>query len=523
MKGNKDMNRRAFLKELSYVSLGLTSLSSCGYTPTKPISQRPNLLFIFTDDHAVQSIGTYGSKINQTPHIDRIAQEGMAFDRCYCCNSICAPSRAAILTGKHSHANGLMTNGNEFDGGQTTFPKLLQQVGYQTALIGKWHLRTDPTGFDHWKILPGQGSYYNPDFIDSDGKKRYTGYATDVTTDLALDWLKDKRDQDQPFLLMCQHKAPHRTWAPGPEHLTLYDDVTIPEPPSLFDDYADRNSAARTSEMEIARHMMMEYDLKVTGSTEKDVLGRAFKNPELRRMTPEQRKQWDAAYDPKNKAFADANLKGKDLVRWKYQRYIKDYLRCVTSVDDNVGRLLAYLDQTGLADNTLVIYSSDQGFYLGEHGWYDKRWMYEESFRMPFIARWPAAMKPGKRSQALIQNIDFGPTFLEAAGVKVPSEMQGESLLSLFKNKRSRNWRRSLYYHYYEKGEHNVPRHEGVTTDRHKLIHYYDNQEWELFDLKKDPQEMKSVYGDPAYGDARQRLHAELKRLREVYQVPERK
>jgi len=515
------MKNRAFLKMMSWTFILGLSHCNLGANPNPDRIQRPNILFIFTDDHAVQSIGAYGSIINKTPSIDRLATEGLVFDRCYCCNSICAPSRAAILTGKHSHANGQTINGIAFNGAQTTFPKLLQEVGYQTALIGKWHLRSTPTGFDHWQVLPGQGSYYNPVFKDVEGTKQYTGYATDITTDLSLDWLETQRDPGRPFLLMCQHKAPHRTWAPGPDHLTLYDDTRIPEPPSLFDDYKNRNSAAKHSEMEIAQHMMMEYDLKVTGSTEKDVLGRAFKNPELKRMTPAQREKWDQAYDPKNEAFKKANPQGRDLVRWKYQRYIKDYLRCVASVDDNIGRMLDYLDQKGLSENTIVVYSSDQGFYLGEHGWYDKRWMYEESFRMPFIVRWPRVIRPGSRSMALTQNIDFGPTFLEAAGVHVPGEMHGRSLMPLFKNQTPHPWRNSLYYHYYEKGEHNVPRHYGVRSARYKLIHYYDNDEWELFDLERDPGEMRSVYADPGYAPVRSRLHAELKQLQKEYQVPE--
>lgn len=514
------MNRRTFLQALGAASLSLGPLSCAGGLTSHRKRPKPNILFIFSDDHAVQAINTFGSKINKTPHIDRIAAEGIALDRCYCGNSICAPSRATVLTGTHSHINGVMTNGNRFDGAQTTFPKLLQGAGYQTALIGKWHLRSDPTGFDHWHILPGQGHYYNPDLIEASGTKRYTGYVTDIVTDLSLEWLQNGRDPDRPFLLMCQHKAPHRVWAPGPDHLTMYDDVTIPEPPTLFDDYANRNSALADNGMEIGRHMMMEYDLKVAGSEVKDALGRAFKNPELARMTPEQRARWDAAYEPKNQAFYEANLTGKDLVRWKYQRYVKDYLRCVASIDDNVGRMLDYLDREGLANNTLVIYSSDQGFYLGEHGWYDKRWMYEESFRMPFVGRWPGVIKPGTRTKALTQNIDFAPTFLEAAGVDIPEEMQGRSLMPLFTG-RPGDWRKSLYYHYYESGgEHNVPRHYGVRTDRYKLIHYEDIEEWELFDLEQDPQELKSIYDDPAAQDIRKQLRAELKRLRKMYRVP---
>ncbi|MEN8126444.1 MAG: sulfatase [Planctomycetota bacterium] len=515
------MNRRNFLKILGISSLSLSAVSCANAISRSQDTGRPNILFIFSDDHAVQAISAYGSKINKTPNIDRIANEGITLDRCFCCNSICAPSRAAILTGKHSHANGQKVNGTSFNGKQMTFPKLLQKAGYQTALIGKWHLQSNPTGFDHWEILPGQGNYYNPDFRRQDGKTHYNGYATDITTDLSLDWLKHKRDPNKPFMMMCQHKAPHRVWAPGPKHLTLYDDVTIPEPETLFDDYANRNSTLKKNEMEIGRHMMMDYDLKVAGSKTKDVLGRAFKNPECKRMTAEQRAAWDAAYEPKNEAFRKANLKGKDLIRWKYQRYIKDYLRCVASVDENIGRMLDYLDKTGLAKNTLVIYSSDQGFYLGEHGWYDKRWMYEESFRMPFIARWPAVIKPGKRTDKLVQNIDFGSTFLDAAEAEIPQEIQGVSLMPILQGQSPSDWRKSLYYHYYEIGVHHVPQHYGVRTDRHKLIHYPVSDEWELFDLIKDPQEIKSVYGDPAYQTTRADLHKELKRLRQQYQVPE--
>ncbi len=514
-------SRRNFLK-LTGLLVGSSVLTRHLNAQTRTAgspSKRPNIVFLFTDDHAVQSISAYGSRINTTPHIDRLASEGVVFDRCFCCNSICAPSRAAVLTGKHSHANGLMTNGNRFDGAQTTFPKLLQQAGYETALIGKWHLKTDPTGFDHWEILPGQGSYYNPDFLTAAGKKRYEGYATDVTTDLALDWLKNDRDEDKPFLLMCQHKAPHRTWAPGPDHLTMYDDVTIPEPPSLFDDYAHRSDLLKDNEMSIAGHLMYDYDLKITGATEKDVLGRAFKNPEYRRMTDDQRRRWDAAYGPKNEAFRKSNPQGDDLTRWKYQRYIKDYLRCVASVDDNIGRVLDYLDDAGLADNTIVVYSSDQGFYLGEHGWYDKRWMYEESFRMPLLVRWPGKAKPGTRVSALTQNIDFGPTFLDAAGLDVPKEMQGVSLKPLMDGTVAPNWRRALYYHYYEKGEHNVPRHEGVRTDRYKLIHFYDAGQWELYDLTNDPREMHSLYDDPAYRTIAEGLKRQLQALRVQYGV----
>jgi N-acetylglucosamine-6-sulfatase len=487
--------------------------------PTKPAAKQPNIVFIFSDDHAVQAISAYGSKINKTPNLDRIARQGVTFDRCFCGNSICAPSRASVLTGKHSHINGLMTNGTTFDGSQPTLPKYLQQAGYQTALIGKWHLGSDPTGFDYWQILPGQGAYYNPSFLTAKGEVDYTGYVTDLTTDMAVDWLDAKRDSSKPFLLMCQHKAPHRVWAPGPGYLTMYDDVEIPEPDTLFDDYSGRSEALKSNEMMVAAHLMYDYDLKVTGSKVKDALGRSYENYERQRMTPEQRQRWDTAYDPKNERFKAAKLTGKDLVRWKYQRYIKDYLRCIASLDDNVGRLLDYLDDHGLADNTIVVYSSDQGFYLGEHGWYDKRWMYEESFRMPFLVRWPGVAKAGARTSGLAQNIDFAPTFLDAAGVVVPADMQGRSLKPLLGGETPPGWRKSVYYHYYERGEHNVPPHEGVRTDRYKLVHFYDTEEWELFDLAKDPQEMVSVYSNEAYASVVEMMKAELAMLKAKYQV----
>ncbi len=518
---NSSPTRRDFLKLAGVAAMpfAFSGAARAQVSQNSDRRVRPNIVFIFTDDHAVQSIGAYGSVINKTPNIDRIATGGVIFDRCFCGNSICAPSRATVLTGKHSHANGLMTNGDTFDGSQPTFPKLLRKAGYETALIGKWHLKSDPTGFDHWEILPGQGSYYNPDFLTATGKKRYEGYATDITTDLALDWLKTGRDASKPFLLMCQHKAPHRTWAPGPDHLTMYDDVTIPEPPTLFDDYAHRSPLLKENEMTIAGHLMEDYDLKLIGSTEKDVLGRAFKNPEYRRMTDEQRARWDAAYGPKNEAFYNSHLQGKDLVRWKYQRYIKDYLRCVASVDDNVGRLLDYLDDANLSENTIVVYSSDQGFYLGEHGWYDKRWIYEESFRMPLLVKWPGLARPGTRVSALVQNIDFAPTFLDAAGLASPESMQGVSLRPLMDGTVPSTWRQSLYYHYYEKGEHHVPRHEGVRTERYKLVHFYDAGQWDLYDLVQDPHEMRSVYDDSAYRGIANRLKAELETLRKEYGV----
>lgn len=471
-------------------------------------AKRPNILFIFTDDHAYQSIGAYGSKINKTPNIDRIARDGMLFNRCYVTNSICGPMRAVIQTGKYSHLNGFLVNGNKFDGNQQTFPKLLQKSGYQTAVIGKWHLgeHMPPQGFDYSEVLIGQGPYYNPPMRRNGKHSKHVGYTTDIITDLALDWLK-RREADKPFMLMYQHKAPHRNWQPGPKHLNMYDDVQIPEPASLFDDYSGRGTPAKTQDMTIAE-TMTAYDLKLDPP---------------RNLTPEQRKVWDAAYGPKNEAFRKANLSGKELVRWKYQRYIKDYLRCIASVDDNVGRMLDYLDDAGLADNTVVIYCSDQGFYLGEHGWFDKRWMYEESLRTPFMVRWPGKVKAGSVNNDIVSPLDFAQTFLDIAGAQQPSDMQGASLVPVLAGNTPSNWRKSFYYHYYEfPGWHDVRRHYGVTDGRYKLIRFYepDVNEWELFDLKNDPTEMKSVYGQQDYQAVQTKLAAELNRLRTQYAVP---
>ncbi len=464
--------------------------------------QRPNILFVFLDDHASHAIGAYDSKINTTPNIDRLAREGMLFRNCFCTNSICAPSRAVVLTGKHSHANGLIDNRVTFDGSQQTFPKLLQAGGYQTAIVGKWHLKSEPTGFDHWIVLPGQGLYYNPDFITPEGRIRREGYVTDIITDMALDYLENMRDADKPFMLMYQHKAPHREWAPGPDHLTLYQDIEIPEPDSLFDQHETRTSATAVQEMTIARHLT-NRDLK-------------FVPPN--NLTPEQLAKWNAAYGPENEAFRANPPTGKDLVRWKYQRYIKDYLRTIASVDDNLGRVLKYLDDTGLADNTIVIYSSDQGFYLGDKGWYDKRWMYEESLRMPLIVKWPNTVKPGSDNSDLVQNLDFASTFLEIAGVEIPDDLQGHSIVPLLKGQTPEDWRESIYYEYFEfPAVHMVHRHYGVRTLRHKLIHYHLLDEWELFDLQDDPSEARNLYDDPQYATLVAELKAELERLRKGY------
>ena len=482
-------------------------------------AKRPNILFVFCDDHAYQAIGAYqsvspyGLKLNETPNIDRLAREGMRFDNCFVTNSICGPCRAVIQTGKYSHLNGFYCNGNRFNGDQQTFPKLLQKAGYQTAIVGKWHLATEPQGYDYSEILIGQGPYYNPPMIKNGQRTSHTGYTTTILTDLALDWLDKQRDPDRPFMLMYQHKAPHRNWQPGPQWLNKYDDVMIPEPDTLFDDYAGRGTAAKTQDMSIAK-TMNPNDLKLTPP---------------RNFTPQQAAAWNKAYGPKNEAFQKANLQGEDLVRWKYQRYMKDYLRCIAAVDDNLGRVLDYLDETGLAENTVVVYSSDQGFYLGEHNWFDKRWIYEESLRTALIVRWPGAVRPGSTNKDIVSNVDFAETFLDIAGVEVPDDMQGRSFVPLLEGRTPDDWRKAFYYHYYEfPGAHSVRRHYGVADGQYKLIHFYPStsdpnpiDEWELYDLESDPKELESVFGNAKYADVQQRLEAQLERLRRELKVPD--
>ncbi len=508
--------RRDFFKKILLVISALILLPS--FLLSQP--QRPNILFIMTDDHAFQALSCYGSRINQTPNLDRIANEGMRFNRSFCTNSICAPSRAVLLTGKYSHVNGQIDNIVTFDGSQETFPKLLQQAGYQTAVIGKWHLKSDPTGFDYWNVLPDQGAYYNPDFITMGERKRYIGYATDLITDFSLEWL-EQRDPNKPFCLLLHHKAPHRNWMPNTKHLTLYDDVEIPLPETFDDDYNTRSDAARQQEMTITKHMELAYDLKVPAEGGESNLKGLDLNfyRDLQRMTPEQRQAWDAAYEPKNEAFKKANLQGKDLDNWKYQRYIKDYLRCVAAVDENVGRVLDYLEKNGLAENTIVVYTSDQGFYLGEHGWFDKRFMYEESLRLPLLVRYPQEIKKGAVNEDMVLNLDFAPTFLDYAGVKIPKNMQGRSLRKVLVGKTPKDWREAIYYHYYEyPAWHMVKRHYGIRTERYKLIHFYYNIDaWEFYDLQTDPHELSNRYDDPAYQKIIPQLKAQLEKLRKQY------
>ena len=498
----------------------------CGSALAAP--KQPNILFIFSDDHAVEAISAYsGGRLNNTPNIDRLAKEGMLFENSFCANSICGPSRACILTGKHSHINGFIDNeGARFDGSQMTYPKLLQKAGYQTAIVGKWHLVTDPTGFDYWEILPGQGSYYNPHFIQMDGTRlQRPGYCTDIVTDRALKWL-DERKKDKPFLLMCQHKSPHRNWAPPPRHLTLFDDRSLPLPDTLRDNYSGRSKLLGENKMSIANHFYWGHDMKFHGQNQfPEYFLDGIPNGEYRRMTPAQKARWDAAYEPKNQRFISAVSSGRfssnQVLEWKYQRYIKDYLRTVQAMDDGIGRVLDYLDATGLNENTIVVYASDQGFYLGEHGWYDKRWMFEESFKMPLLVRWPGEIEPGSRSRALVQNIDYAPTFLEMAGVDVPREIQGTSLMPVLKNRgyAPQKWRDSLYYAYYGERTHNVAAHDGVRTMQHKLVYFPRTKEWQLFDLIKDPSEMRSVHQEASYAATLKNMRKRYTELRKKYKV----
>lgn len=470
--------------------------------------KRPNILFIFSDDHAYQAISAYGHGLNETPNIDRIAHDGMRFDRCLTTYSLCGPARACVLTGKYSHLNGFYNNYNSvFDGSQVTFPKLFQAAGYQTAIIGKWHLESDPTGFDFWEILHGQGVYFNPPMKRNGEEVKKQGYVTDIITDDALDWLKSGRDQGKPFLLMVQNKAPHREWDPSLKDLGMYDDVTFPEPATLFDDYSGRGKAEHVQKMEIGK-ALTPLDLKLVAPKDLNV---------------EQKKVWDAHFAARIEEFNRLKLTGKALVEWKYQHYMRDYLATIASVDQSVGRLLDYLKESGLDKNTLVVYSSDQGFFLGEHGWFDKRWIFEQSLRTPLLMEWPGVIKPGSVSKAMVSNLDYAETFLDAAGIKVPSEMQGVSMMPILRGHMPSDWRKEFYYHYYEHpAVHNVARHYGIVTDRYKLVYFYEPEfnYWELFDLKKDPMELKSVYNDPKYAKVQKKLHADLDQLRVQYKEP---
>jgi arylsulfatase A-like enzyme len=493
--------RQGVLRGMICPLAGLWLVTACAVLGAPP--PRPNIVFIFSDDHALQAIGAYDSWLapfvrtqHVTPHLDRLAREGGVFLNSFCGNSLCSPSRASVLTGLHSHAHGVMLLDKPIRAGTWTYPQSLRAAGYQTAVIGKWHLGTTIPEFEFWQILPGQGNYVDPVFVDATGQKKINGYATDVITDVALDWLKG-RDRSKPFFLAIHHKAPHRNFMPPARYAGWLDDVTVPEPATLFDDYSGRASPAARQVMKIGGtaplEMQLDSDLKV--------------GP-----------KWAAnpMFATRNADFARRQPEGRELLRWKYQTYMKDYLRCVRAVDDSVGRVLDTLAAGGLAENTVVIYSSDQGFFLGEHGWFDKRWIYEESVHMPFLVRWPGVVKPGTRFQEFIQNIDYAPTFVDLAGGNIPAGLHGRSLVPVLRGRTPGDWRTSIYYHYVD-GGHRVAKHYGVRTPRYTLAHFYATDEWELFDNEKDPAQLRSVYADPAYTTALAETKAELARLRQLY------
>ena len=490
--------------------------------------KRPNIIFIMADDHAIQAISAYGhplSKLAPTPNIDRIAKNGALFTQSFCTNSICGPSRAVILTGKHSHINGFRKNGDRFDGSQPTLPKMLRNHGYQTALIGKWHLNGKPQGFDHWNILNDQGNYYNPEFIQGKDTVVVEGYATDLITNYSLDWIKQNGGNDKPFFLMVHHKAPHRNWMPALRHASKYDSVQFPLPENYFDKHKGQ-VAAQDQQQTIYRDMYEGHDLKMTrayGSTE---LAHNPWTKDFDRMTTEQREQWNGAYMAKNNAFHKAVLTGKELAEWKGQRYLQDYLATIASVDEGVGQILDYLEETGLFENTLVVYTSDQGFYLGEKGFFDKRFMYEESLRMPLLMQFPGKISSGIKIDALVQNLDFAPTFLDLAEAQERGKnIQGDSFLDLLDGSQNDDeFKEVIYYHYYDyPAFHMVKKHYGIRTKRYKLIHFYDDiNEWEFYDLNEDPKEEYNAIGDSKYSSVIQEMHLKLDSVQKNYRVTEK-
>jgi arylsulfatase A-like enzyme len=500
--------------------------SSCGKKEKK--DKRPNIIFIMSDDHAYQAISAYSNKLIETPNIDRIAKEGMLFTNACVANSICAPSRATILTGKHSHINGKIDNRFPFDTTNITFPQILRKAGYQTVMFGKLHFGNNPKGFDEFKILPGQGDYYNPDFITNKGTIQVEGYVTDIITDFTLDWFENRRDDSKPFLLMYLHKAPHREWFPAPRHFKDFTKRTFPEPETLFDNYEGRGTAAKQAEMNLLKHMTSSADSKIYPEVVDELRikepgnwGQHVFKMKYSRFTPAQKAAWDSVYQGINDDFTKKfpNMNDEDFMRWRYQRYMQDYLGCIAAVDENVGRVLDYLKENGLEENTIVVYTSDQGFYLGEHGWFDKRFIYNESFKTPLLVKWPGVIEPGSKSEVMVQNLDFAQTFLEAAGIKPPSDMQGESLIPLFRGDTEKWQRDAVYYHYYEyPGPHMVKRHFGIVTKDFKLVRFYDDiDEWELYDRNKDTLELTNVYNDPAYATVVKKLQKDLVQMRLRY------
>ncbi|MDD7455616.1 MAG: sulfatase [Bacteroidales bacterium] len=558
------MDKSRLFLMLTGASAAMTAAGSCANNEqAREGAKSLNVVYIMCDDHAYQAISAYDKRYMRTPNIDRLAEEGARFTNSFVANSISGPSRACMLTGKHSHVNGFTNNEHGiFDGSQQTLPKLLQAGGYQTAMVGKWHLVSDPTGFDYWDILTGQGDYYNPVFIRNGNRIIREGYSTDITTDVALDWLEDQRDPNKPFCLFLHYKAPHRSWMPDAQDLGAYDDVTFPLPDNFYDNYSGRE-AAGLQEMSIIKDMNIIYDLKMADKEGEihtpenpslEQYGRGLYRQDLPegelvpgRMNYAQQQAWDAYYDPIIKEFKEANLTGDKLSEWKFQRYMRDYCSVINSVDRNVGRVYEYLKEHDMLDNTVIIYTSDQGFYMGEHGYFDKRFMYEESFRTPLLVRMPGgkqlkAAKP--RTKVLganfenkpndiaefVQNIDYAPTILDIAGLNIPSDIQGESFLPLLNGEKpskvqtteGKGWRTSLYYHYYEyPAEHAVRRHYGVRTERYSLMHFYnDIDEWELFDLQEDPEQMHNIYGKAGTEKVTETLLAELHRLQKLYQDP---
>ncbi len=483
-------------------------------------AKKPNIILIVSDDHAYQAISAYGSRLISTPNIDRIGREGAVMQKGYVTNAVCSPSRAVILTGKYSHKNGLVDNGTFFDSSQQTFPKILQQAGYKTAMIGKWHLWSQPTGFDYWNILPAQGNYYNPDFIKMGKDTAYSGYVTDVITDLSMNWMEENKKD--PFCLLLFHKAPHRNWMPPLKYLDRFNDTLFRLPSNFYDAYENRLALQR-QQITVAADLDIRYDSKIPCDscpvTEVNNWAPAEFQREITRLTPEERAAWDAAYKKEVESFARLRT-ADERVRFQYQRYMEDYLRCVQSVDDNVGRVLEYVDRNGMRENTIIIYMSDQGFFLGEHGLYDKRFMYEESFRTPMLVRYPGRIKAGQTNKAYTLNLDLAPTLLDWIGLPIPSDMQGRSMKKLLHNGSDRTWRDEIYYHYYERSF-GLTRHYGVKTDRYKLIRFYGEvNSWELYDLKRDKAEMHNLADDPAYAKIVERLKKRIRYWQDYYGDP---
>lgn len=556
---------------LSFAALSCIAATAQAQHKAADAQQRPNIVYIMCDDHAFQCISAYGSPISKlapTPNIDRIAERGMRFDRAFVENSLSTPSRACLMTGLYSNQNGQRQLGEGIDTTRTFFTEQLQQAGYQTAVVGKWHMGCDPKGFDYYHIYNDQGQYYNPQYRGTDTDGKYIveeGYSTDLTTDHALSFI-EHRDTNKPFCLLLHHKAPHRNWLANTKYFGMYDNVTFPMPETFYDDYETSGSAVRTQKMSVTKDMRWEQDFKVpemldTANADSWDSYLSLMN-EVNRMNPEQRIAWGKYYFPRNRRLLEARLTGKELDEWKYQNYIRDYMSVIKSVDESVGRVLDYLDSHGLTDNTIIVYTSDQGFYMGEHGWFDKRFMYEESLRTPLLIAYPGHIQPGSVCNKLVQNIDYAPTFLDLAGISKPKELPGRSLTPIFKaGDKVKGWRNSIYYHYYDYPTyHMVRKHDGVRTDRYKLIHFYgaggldavkENKYQrqpgtrehgcmtyltslgyfepkdsavnynELYDLQADPHELNNLYGKPGYEKITKQLQKQLTDYRKSIGVDE--